>query len=387
MDQNLSCESKRGEQVAAVMRACSILRAFGQEGETLRLRDLVERTGLSKVTVHRIAGTLAAGGLLQRAGRKYRSVIRPLNPVRYRIGYAAQSDEFAFSRAVTESLRTAAAAEHIDLLIVNNRYRSKIAIRNAEYLIRQRVDLVIEFQTDQNVAPIIAAKYAEAGVPVIAVEIPHPGATYFGANNYAAGVLGGRYLGRWAKQHWAGEVGELLLLELPMAGPLPQSRLTGVVAGLREVLPSFQERHIVRLDGNGQFGPSLEQVRKHLRRSRCKHSLVAAINDPSALGALRAFEEAGCVHRCAVLGHNASEEARAEMRLPGTRLVCSVGYFPERYGEGILSLATTILRKEAAPPAVFVKHELITPANVDHFYPNDVLLGRDSIDAGLFRKP
>jgi len=26
------------------------------------------------------------------------------------------------------------------------------------------------------------------------------------------------------------------------------------------------------------------------------------------------------------------------------------------------------------PPAVFVKHQLITPENVDHFYPNDSLL-------------
>jgi ribose transport system substrate-binding protein len=26
------------------------------------------------------------------------------------------------------------------------------------------------------------------------------------------------------------------------------------------------------------------------------------------------------------------------------------------------------------PPAAFVKHQLITPDNVDHFYPNDSLL-------------
>ena len=27
------------------------------------------------------------------------------------------------------------------------------------------------------------------------------------------------------------------------------------------------------------------------------------------------------------------------------------------------------------PPAVFTRHQLITAENVDHFYPNDVLLG------------
>ena len=34
---------------------------------------------------------------------------------------------------------------------------------------------------------------------MIAIDIPHPGATYFGANNYQAGLLAGHYLARWAK--------------------------------------------------------------------------------------------------------------------------------------------------------------------------------------------
>ena len=57
---------------------------------------------------------------------------------------------------------------------------------------REKVDLVIEFQTDEHVAPIVAAKYREANIPLIAIEVPHPGATYFGANNYEAGLIGGR---------------------------------------------------------------------------------------------------------------------------------------------------------------------------------------------------
>ena len=74
---------------------------------------------------------------------------------------------------------------------------------------------MIEFQTDEAIAPIIAAKFREASIPLIAIDIPHPGATYFGANNYGAGLIGGRYLGRWAKQHWQGNVSEIVFLELP----------------------------------------------------------------------------------------------------------------------------------------------------------------------------
>ena len=39
-------------------------------------------------------------------------------------------------------------------------------------------------------------EYLEANIPFIAIDIPHPGATYFGANNYQAGLLAGRYLGK-----------------------------------------------------------------------------------------------------------------------------------------------------------------------------------------------
>jgi ribose transport system substrate-binding protein len=101
--------------------------------------------------------------------------------------------------------------------------------------------------------------------------------------------------------------------------------------------------------------------------------LVAAVNDPSALGALRAFEEAGRGEFCAVMGQNASPEGRAELRLPKTRLVGSVAYFPERYGEDLIRLSLDILNHRQVAPALFVEHKLITPKTVDHYYPNDGL--------------
>ncbi len=52
-----------------------------------------------------------------------------------------------------------------------------------------------------------------------------------------------------------------------------------------------------------------------------------------------------------------------------------MGFFPERYGDGVLKLALDILGHRPAPPALFVHHQLITPENVDHIYPNDALLG------------
>jgi ribose transport system substrate-binding protein len=251
-----------------------------------------------------------------------------------------------------------------------------VALRNAEHLVRERVDLVIEFQTDEAMAPAIASRYLEAHIPLIAIDIPHPGATYFGANNYQAGLLAGRHLGQWARSHLQGRVEEVLLLELARAGSLVHGRMSGVLAGIRETLHDAVEScPIVSIDCDGQFKTALEKVRRHIRESRAGTVLVGAANDPSALGAARAFQEAGRGGTCAIVGHNAEPDARAELRESRTPLVASVAFFPERYGDGLIKLAFDILARRPAPPALFIHHQLVTPANVDHLYPNDALLG------------
>jgi ribose transport system substrate-binding protein len=361
--------------VKSLVHASEILYAFQDPGELLRLRDLVDRTHFSKGMCFRLLYTLHYCGFVEKVdGNRYR-LTSEIRRRKHRIGYAAQGQDSSFPREVRDSLVRAAQREQIELTIVDNRYQPKVALRSAELLVREGVDLVIEFQTDEAVAPAIASRYREANIPMIAIDIPHPGATYFGANNYEAGLLAGRYLAKWAKQHWRGQVDEVLLLELARAGALPASRIRGVIAGLREVTPDAAGWTYVSLDGDGQFKTSLERVRRHLRESRATHVLVGAANDPSALGAARGFQEAGRAANCAIVGQNAEPDARAELRQPRTPLVASVGYFPDKYGDGLIRLALEILARKAVPPAVFVKHHIITRENVDHYYPNDALLG------------
>jgi ribose transport system substrate-binding protein len=360
--------------VKAVVHSSKLLAAFQSSGETLSLKDVASRSGLPKTMVFRLLYTLEKCGLIDKVGANlYSSSLRPLKHRLYRLGYAAQGTDYEFSKEVSASLQRAAAAEGIELICFDNRYSAKVAQRNADLLVHEKVDLIIEFQTDEDVAPIVAAKYREANIPMIAIDIPHPGATYYGANNYEAGLIGGRYLGRWAKENWDGAADEIILLELVRAGNLPRMRLTGTLVGINLVLPNAKNCRVTYLDGDGNFGTSLEAVRRHLHSSHSRHVLVAAVNDPSALGALRAFEEAGRGEFCAVMGQNASPEGRAELRLPKTRLVGSVAYFPERYGEDLIRLSLDILNHRQVAPALFVEHKLITPKTVDHYYPNDGL--------------
>jgi ribose transport system substrate-binding protein len=158
---------------------------------------------------------------------------------------------------------------------------------------------------------------------------------------------------------------------LPIAGSLLALRLTGLVDGLRTELPQIGNTPTTRLNGRGSFEPVLGVIRQYLRRSPPRRTLIGTVNDICALAALGAFEEAGLSHLCAVMGQNAIRDARLELRKPGTRLIGTVAYFPERYGDELIPLALSILEKKPAPTTVFVKHQLITPRNVDLVYPLD----------------
>src|SRR3984885_13160960 len=191
--------NRRGDrnESQTVLRACDVLKAFHSLGEELGLADVIERTHLPKTPLCRLLPTAAHGGLLERASSGlYPNRFGPVTARPFRIGFAAQGDS-EFSRSVMQNVETAAAREHIHLITVNNRYSAREALRNADLLIKERVDLVLEFQPYERVAPVLASKFLESNTPVIAIEVPHPGASYFGANNYKAGLIGGKALGRW----------------------------------------------------------------------------------------------------------------------------------------------------------------------------------------------
>jgi ribose transport system substrate-binding protein len=362
--------------VKSLVHASEVLWAFQHSGEMLRLRDVMDRTGFRKGMCFRLLYTLRHCGFVEKVeNNRYRLTAEVGRRKKYRIGYAGQGQDSSFAREVHTGLVRAADRAQVELIVVDNRYQPKIALRNAELLIKERVDLVIEFQTDEAVAPAIASAYQQAGIPMIAIDIPHPGATYFGANNYEAGLLAGRHLARWSKQHWNGHADEILVLELARAGSLPAARGRGIVAGIRDVLHDAASWPVVSIDADGQFRTALERVRKHLRVTKSRRILVGAANDPSALGAARAFQEAGRSDTCAIVGQNAEPDARAELRQPRTPLIASVGYFPERYGDGLVRLALEILGRRPVAPAMFVKHQIVTRENVDHLYPNDALMG------------
>jgi ribose transport system substrate-binding protein len=354
-----------------VSRACKILRVFEDARQAFSLAEVVEQTELERTVCFRLLRTLEEQGLLRRSDhRKYASNVRILTGKRFRIGYASQTND-SFCSALAQGLRWAAASRPVDIIEVENRYSIKVALKNAEYLVKGGVDLAIEFQTYERIGTKVAQFFENANIPLIAVEIPHPNAVFLGVDNQRAGAVAGKALLKAAQAHWDGECDEMLFLDLEIAGSLPHLRLTSAQNVLRNGL--HKNCILTHLDGRGEFVRSFELTRRHLQLVPKRRTLITGINDYAVLGALRAFEEAGRSNLCFAASYGGGPEARRELRLPNSRLIAAVAFFPEKYGESLLLLALDILNKRTTPPAIYMPVQLLTRRNVDEFYPQDTL--------------
>jgi len=364
--------------VQSVERACDVLAAFRKSEAVLHLPDIIRRTGQTKATAFRVLSTLVSRQVLERAGQSgYRARFEPLHVNRYRIGYAMQSDVKTFLSTVNDGIMSAAREANIELFVLNNKASRVTALRNANEFVEQKVDLVIEFQLHMAIAETLSAKYSQAGIPVITIDAPQPGATFFGADNYKAGHMGGSFLGRWAATNWQGRVDQVLCIA-PRSGFL-QARLVGLLDGLQAVLPLHGRVQVMKYERRPSFEISRATVRQQLRHNNpARRVLAAAVNDQSALGILQGFRDFGREDLCAVVGQGAALEARQEMRKRGSRFIGSVGYFPETYGKKIIGLALDILEKQTVPKIELIQHKIIHAQNVDSFYPADSSLTQEN---------
>jgi ribose transport system substrate-binding protein len=232
------------------------------------------------------------------------------------------------------------------------------------------VDLAIEYQVDEQVGSLIMAKFLRAGIPVIAVDIPMVGATFFGVDNYRAGQMAGVALGNWITDNWTGRFDRLVALEEPRAGALPAARLLGQIDGLQEVVGQVGSSKRIYLDSGNTSEQSQVEILGALKALPNEHRIaIVTINDDAALGALAAARELGREADVVIVGQGADRIARGEIRRPESRLIGSTAYWPERYGEKLIALAIKLLQGEAMPPAVHIDHEFITAHNIDAFYP------------------
>ncbi|MFK7803382.1 MAG: substrate-binding domain-containing protein [Anaerolineae bacterium] len=287
------------------------------------------------------------------------------------IGFANQTEQAPFAIDVRRGLEQAAAErQDIDLVISDNKLSGAEALRVANHLIERRVDLAIEYQIDYRSGNLIIDKFQRVNIPVIAVDIPMVGATYFGVDNYRGGYMAGEVLGNWVLENWHGEIERLVVLEENRAGDLPRARIHGQLDALQELVGEIPAENVITLDSGNTLLVSQNNFKKALQEmAQVQKIAVVSFNDEAAVGAVRAARELGRSDDIVVIGQGGDQLGREELRRPDSRLIGTTAYMPERYGAKLIEIAANILQGISVPPAIYIEHVFLTYDNLDQFYP------------------
>ena len=351
---------KRLYLIPILSKALDVLELLENNHAPMTLEDVYQKTHISKTSVYRILKTLVHRGYVAMGQNgQYRLVSRPR---RLLFGFAVQSAEMPFSVAVAQSVTEAAAAAGVELLMLDNRYDPDVAVQNAVELVGKRVDLVIEFQVEEAAAPRVAHIFKQADIPLIAIDVPHPNATYFGVDNFEAGFEAGAILAQYSLRKWKGAVDWVVGVGFSEAGSFVQSRIAGAFDGIRERFPAISADCFVQIEGRGMRVASQKAAAEFLQgKATGQRFLVACATDSSALGVLDAVRAVGREQEFAIVGQDCIPEALDEMRTGTSAFIGSISHEVENYGPRLIQLGIALLRGNIVPPYNYVGHKVVTP--------------------------
>ena len=110
-----------------------------------------------------------------------------------------------FTVAVQESIISEwglASGNPDDLTVLNADFDTTKASQNHDVIFGMKPDVWIQFWYDANQNNLVGLRAQEAGIPIIAVDIPVLGATFMGANNFKAGRMIGEFIVDYINNVW-----------------------------------------------------------------------------------------------------------------------------------------------------------------------------------------
>ena len=277
-------------------------------------------------------------------------------------------------REIRESFVLAARAHPVEMVYYDNQRDDARALQNADAAIARKVDLYIQYhQGAANAA--IAQKLGAAGIPVLALNYPVPGAPLYTLDNLAAGRVAGEALADFALRSWRGQPTTAAVVgNLSAAADRVPERARGVTEALARRLPAVR---VTALDTGGNPARVGAVLGKFLAGHPTGKLLLAATDDTTALAVKSAVESAGRVHDAVIVSHGADRSMHGGMNdrkeidpaNRGSIVIGSVAFLLDRYGYAVLPLAMRMLRGESLPARVTSRLVLVTATNVFLEYP------------------
>ncbi|MCA9294035.1 MAG: substrate-binding domain-containing protein [Phycisphaerales bacterium] len=265
-----------------------------------------------------------------------------------RIGVSLLTMQHQFYQELRAGLEAEAKKHDYQLLVVSAEFDAARQADQINEFLAQDVNAIVLCPADSRSvgASVLAAN--EAHVPIVTADIASASplgkvAAHIASDN----VAGGREAGRLMVEAIGGS-GKVAILSHPEV-----SSVTDRVKGFREELASHPEIEIVaELAAEGRRDRAVSVMEDVLQRHP-ELAGVFGINDDSALGALAAVEASGRAGKVAIVGYDATPEAR--QHIAAGDIFGDVIQYPTRIGELTISTLHDLLNGEDVPAIVPVE--------------------------------
>lgn len=292
------------------------------------------------------------------------------------IGFANETSEGTFQRDVAAGIAKQAKKHGDKLVSLTNAATDATALKNASIIADDHVTVAIEFQEDSKIGPTIAKIFKKAGVKyTIAIDIPQPGAIFFGSSNWTNGWNTGIHLGKYAKSHGFKPNNTYVLEEaITTAGPTVALRMQGELHGILKYFAGIPKKQIILQNAGGTTSKAQTLAAEVLPRiPTSDHIIVTNINTQTALGALRALQDAGRT-KLSIIGAQGLTPIGIHEIKTNRHWIGDTAYFPEDYGSEIFKLIADLQAGRKVTPLVYIPAVWVTKGNINKYYP-----GKDKI--------
>ncbi len=270
-----------------------------------------------------------------------------------------------------EWAKAGGAAE--DLYYADNQYDATVGLQNADILLAREPEVLIWFQFDSMVNSIVAQKFSEAGIPIIAVDVPVPGAPFMGVNNFQVAYMAGEKAIQLVEdQGGIDTVDNIVLMQMPAGGEVTMLRSEGFYQAFAdEYGVDVIDPMTIRADGGAGEAEEANAAMADVLASipDAENFVLTSINEQTMDGCISAIQTAGRwdPDNWVIITQGVDDVGQAQIREGLTD--AGIAYFPERYGEYLIPAASAFLQGHAVPPFMYVDNEVITAENIDEWYP------------------
>ena len=275
------------------------------------------------------------------------------------IGLMVQDMSNPFFSAMERNAKQAAAKIGATLNVQDAQVDLANQNTQIDAFIQQKVDLIIISAVDESgIEPAIQRAKA-AGIIVIAVDTPARGAdAEIMTNAIQAGETSCEYL-----FSQMGGKGKVLLVD-----GTPIQTIIDRIKGCKNVAQKYPDIKIVGQQASRNDRASSLMVTTDMLTANPDVSGIFGMNDPSALGAVLAVEQAGKAGAIKVTGVDGSPEAVEELKRSGSPFIGTATQNPGEMVRQAISLAQDMVDgKHIASPTVLIPSVLVTRDNVDSY--------------------